>query len=31
MDARTIRFVTHRDVGREACAAAADEIARALD
>jgi threonine aldolase len=31
MDARTIRFVTHRDVAREACARAADEIARALD
>jgi len=31
MDARTIRFVTHRDVDREACARAASEIARALD
>jgi threonine aldolase len=31
MDARTIRFVTHKDVDREACARAASEIARALD
>jgi threonine aldolase len=31
MDARTIRFVTHRDVDREACGRAASEIARALD
>ena len=30
MDARTIRFVTHRDVDRDACARAAAEIEREL-
>jgi len=31
MDARTLRLVTHRDVGREDCARAAAVIARVLD